>query len=183
MANGKSNERRSLCEESMLVIVNILKLSSLSLARKTLSVATTKDYPTPEHRNFIKKDVVIPPVRAFSNGRSLQERQQDESKRAQYPERGPNLSYVELPAVGQKEKASSSSYVVHEASHADGRFSDYIKRFHQKAEDDLKNAIVEGKAADYIKRFHEKNRNDAKHESGRLSYPLPPPPHQVQKNR
>ncbi|KAL9268426.1 hypothetical protein AKJ16_DCAP17317 [Drosera capensis] len=159
---------------------NLMKIGRLM---KTLSVATTKDYPTPEHRKIIKEDVVIPPVRAFSNGRSLQERQQDGSKRAQYPERGPNLSYVELPAVDHKEKASSSSYVVHEASHADGKFSDYIRRFHQKAEDDLKNAIVEGKAADYIKRFHEKNRNDAKHESGRSSYPLPPPPHQVQKNR
>ncbi|GMH26132.1 hypothetical protein Nepgr_027975 [Nepenthes gracilis] len=169
MARNKSREGKSLLEESMLVVANILRLSSLSLARKSLAVTTSVDPSPSPYKQIISTSMIKPNEGASSTG-----------KRAQEPELGPKLSYVFLPAADREQ--TSSSYVVHEVGNGNGdaRFSDYIRRFHEKAESDLQNAIVEGKAADYIRRFHEKNRNDSDKESRLSGYIfLPPPPRQL----
>ncbi|GAB4839887.1 hypothetical protein Ancab_020596 [Ancistrocladus abbreviatus] len=183
-SNNRPIERKSLWEESMLVLANILRLSSLSLARKSLAVTTAVDdqHPLSSSSSSHKKQTAM--INKSSSGNLAQMPERNRSKRSQMPERRPNLSYVVLPADDHEVEASASSYVVHEGNmnnSSDGRFSDYIRRFHQKTENDLQNAVVEGKAADYIKKFHEKNRNDVNNDSRRFStyYVMPPPPPQL----
>jgi len=167
MSNMRSKDRRSLCEESMLVFVNILKLSSLSLAKRALVPRSSDDHdqnPLPKEKtDHDDEGSTTPPfVPVPQPQRSKRSQQQPESK----------LSYVMLPK--EDLAAASLSTVV------DGQFSEYIRRFHEKTNNDIQNAIVEGKAADYIKRFHEKNLNDLNNESMRRPhFVLPPPPRKV----
>ena len=49
----KSKDRKSLCEESMLVFVNILKLSSLSLARRTLVTSSSDNDDDYHHHHQV----------------------------------------------------------------------------------------------------------------------------------
>lgn len=173
MSNMRSSkERKSLCEESMLVFVNILKLSSLSLARRTLVTKSADDDHDQDHNLVDHEDTppLTPEPQPHRIKRSQKLEQPQESK----------LSYVMLP---EDEVAAASPYIMKNHKRAatfDGQFSDYIRRFHKKTEEDLQNAIVEGKAANYIKRFHEKNMKDINNESmRRMHYVLPPPPHQA----
>uniref|UniRef100_A0A7C8ZSQ7 Uncharacterized protein n=1 Tax=Opuntia streptacantha TaxID=393608 RepID=A0A7C8ZSQ7_OPUST len=168
MSNMRSKDRRSLCEESMLVFVNILKLSSLSLAKRALVPRSSDDHdqnPLPKEKtDHDDEGGTTPPfVPVPQPQRSKRSQQQPESQ----------LSYVMLPK--EDLAAASLSTVV------DGQFSEYIRRFHEKTNNDIQNAIVEGKAADYIKRFHEKNLNDLNNESmmRRPHFVLPPPPRKV----
>ncbi|CAO2829171.1 unnamed protein product [Amaranthus hypochondriacus] len=174
MSNFKSKDRKSLFEESMLVFVNILKLSSLSLARRTL--ITTSNHDHDEHNydeNYDHQHEVS--LRATYKNENkddhndapplVHEAAPQRSKRLQKPEPAPEckMSYVMLPE-------NDETGIIN----VDGQFSDYIKRFHEKTVNDLENA----KATNYIKRFHEKNMKDLNNESMRRShYVLPPPPH------
>lgn len=177
MSSMKSKDRKSLCEESMLVFVNILKLSSLSLARRTLVTSSSDnddDYNHHHHQVSVPKKKATNNQKVVHHNTHVPESQRIKkskgSKRSQKPEQPPEskLSYVMLPEHD------------HEITTVDGKFSDYIKGFHEKTEKDLQNAILEGKAANYIKRFHEKNMKDLNNESMRRShYVLPPPPRQV----
>ncbi|GAB2280382.1 hypothetical protein Dimus_015017 [Dionaea muscipula] len=99
MINTKSKERKSLCEESMLVLVNILKLSSLSLAGKSLAVATAGDHQP--SRKTSKKSVTKATEGAPSSTNSSSH--PDGSKKARWPwsDTGSRLSYVVLPAGDQ----------------------------------------------------------------------------------
>lgn len=175
-----NKERKSLCEESMLVFVNILKLSSLSIARRTL--VRTSDDDNDNDDDDHQASVVLRKKAINSNLSAVRHRttpsvvpvpndshKKKESKRSQKPEQPPEskLSYVMLPEHD-------------ETATVDDQFTDYIRRFHKKTESDLQNATVEGKAANFIKRFHDKNKKDLNNESTRRShYVLPPPPPQV----
>ncbi|KAL8137712.1 hypothetical protein V2J09_003713 [Rumex salicifolius] len=152
-------QRKSLCEESMLLILNILKFSSLSLARNTLPVATSSSAGDPP-----------PPKRPAGRTNSRRKAQLA-------PEAESKLSYVMLP-TGRGDSPSSAVVIHHHQgtrgrgrSDADGRFADYIRRFHEKTENEVQNAVVECKSSDYIKRFHEKIRKDSNNDSKRLVLP------------
>lgn len=182
----KFKERKSLCEESMLVFVNILKLSSLSLTRRTTS--SDDDYDNDNDNNndhdhdLHQVSSVVQRKKTITNNNSNNQKTVRRhktpsivvpvpkmSKRLQKPEQPPEskISYVILPEHD-------------ETATVDGKFAAYIQRFHEKTQNDLQNAIVEGRAANYIKRFHEKNMKDLNNESMRRSrYVLPPPPPQV----
>ncbi|KAL9240906.1 hypothetical protein vseg_015072 [Gypsophila vaccaria] len=177
----KSKDRKSLCEESMIVFVNILKFSSLSLARSVTTTITTTTTSAQDHSNSI-------PRRKHGNNRKAVDKgitktpSQQKSKRSQKPEQSQASKYVMLPDHDIKKAASASPtyrVIKEEAGHVDGHFSDYIRRFHEKTETDHQNAIVEGKAENFIKRFHEKNMSDLNNESRRRNYVMPPPPRQV----
>ncbi|CAO2829100.1 unnamed protein product [Amaranthus hypochondriacus] len=144
MNSIKSKDRKSLCEESMLVFVNILKLSSVSFTRRNL--ATKSDHHNHDH---------------------------------QYSDDGPPLVPVPATQRSKMSRKSKRSYVMlpeDEETRAivDGKFSDYIKSFHEKTANDLENA----EATNFIKKFHDKNLKDFNNESMRRpNYVLPPPPH------
>uniref|UniRef100_A0A803MBR7 Uncharacterized protein n=1 Tax=Chenopodium quinoa TaxID=63459 RepID=A0A803MBR7_CHEQI len=147
----------------MLVFVNILRLSSLSLTRRTSFNDDDNDNDNKDHQAFLRN-------RASSIAPKPNESSKvKKSHRSQKPEQPSELnrSYVMLPEHD-------------ETATVDEKVSDYIRRFHQKAQDDLQNSIVEGKAANYIKKFHEKNKKDLNNDSMRHPhYVLPPPPPQV----
>ena len=152
MSSIKSKDRKSLCEESMLVFVNILKLSSISFTSRNL--VTKSDHHDHNHiddRQYSDEATPLVPVPPTQR-RKMSQKPPQKSKR----------SYVMLP-----EHDETRTIV-------DGKFSDYIKRFHEKTASDLENA----KATNFIKRFHEKNLKDLNNESMRRpNYVLPPPPH------
>ncbi|KAK9707318.1 hypothetical protein RND81_07G188600 [Saponaria officinalis] len=167
MVSVKSKDRKSLCEESMLVFVNILKFSSLSLARTVTTTTTTTTTQHHNSRKTVEKGITKIPSLGHKG------------KRSQKPEQIQASKYVMLPDHDIK-RGPSYRVIREEGGNVDGQFSDYIRRFHEKTEIDHQNAIVEGKAENFIKRFHEKNMSDLNNESMRRNnYVLPPSPRQV----
>ncbi|KAK3225792.1 hypothetical protein Dsin_005654 [Dipteronia sinensis] len=114
---NSEDRNKSLCETSVKMMVNIIKLSTFSIAKMSLgasgpSPATTKNLQVNE------------PLLPQSPGRRKSEKPKNSSK--------PVLFLME-PTGG-----SESSYVVHgEKSHIDGKASAYIKKVHQKNLSDL----------------------------------------------
>ncbi|KAL5722431.1 hypothetical protein ACHQM5_005954 [Ranunculus cassubicifolius] len=111
MANkNKRSNQKSLCEKSMKIVVNILKISSLSLATMSLG--------SPSGNGKLKSEVTEITFVTKNSGQSRLKEPENSLKTS---------SYLLNP---DQEKASS--YVIHNEMNVDGKASDYIQRFHAK---------------------------------------------------
>jgi len=133
---GKSKNEESLCEKSMKVVVNVIRLSSFSIAQRTLGVgaSTTRksrkekdlsdsDYSDKEH----KKENLVSNKQFPAS-----------SRRSQQPQSRANPTYV-IKSVGSNR---STEYLIHkERLHdvnpkkelcVDGLASDYISKIRNK---------------------------------------------------
>ncbi|KAK4264264.1 hypothetical protein QN277_025468 [Acacia crassicarpa] len=135
-SRGKSNKSRtadrSLCEKSMKVVSNIIRISSFSLAQMTLG-ATVKAMK--EEEDMVADDEVEPSVVLPQFGGT--------SRRLQEPQNRPNRTYVIKPegAGGRNEVAED------EISHHHHRV------VHHQHEIEKKEVCVDGLASDYIKKI------------------------------
>lgn len=124
MTNETSQKKKSLCEKSMMLVANIIKLSSLSLS-STIYGTTFKQPPidaVPATAKVPSANVSMLPQVPRSQGS-----QEPESNSKQ------NYSYfIEL----EKE---NSSHVICE-NDIDERAADYIKRTHERNRNDLNTA-------------------------------------------
>ncbi|KAK2663871.1 hypothetical protein Ddye_002445 [Dipteronia dyeriana] len=111
------DRNKSLCENSMKMMVNIIKLSSFSIAKMSFGSAGSSPAAT-------KNLQVNGPLLPQSPGSRKSEKPKNSSK---------PVSFL----MGQTGE-SESSYVVHgERSHIDGKASAYIRKVHQKNLSDL----------------------------------------------
>ncbi|KAM3307833.1 hypothetical protein P3S67_009577 [Capsicum chacoense] len=123
MKNKSRSSDDSLCEKSMKMVTNVIRLSSFSIARMSLGIATQ---PAPAGK--------IPAT--FIRG----------SPTAQFPEslRSQETVNVKKPIaylIDPTESGKSSSlYAVNEKC-IDGRASDYIRRVHEKNRHDSNEAM------------------------------------------
>ncbi|TMW84931.1 hypothetical protein EJD97_024112 [Solanum chilense] len=119
---NKSRSNNSLCEKSMKMVTNVIRLSSFSIARMSLGIATE---PSPGGKipaTFIKDS----PTAQFP-----------ESLRSQEPVNVKKpLAYLIEPT----ENGKSSLYAVNDKC-VDGRASDYIRRVHEKNRHDSNEAM------------------------------------------
>ena len=118
--NNKGKRNKSLCEKSMKMVTNIVKLSSFSIAKVTLGTSEPYSPVTKKLVSFSGSVKVSngPPLPQFSG-----------SQRAKEPESRSNpISYLIEPVEGNM----SSSYVIREETSVDGKASDYIRRIHAK---------------------------------------------------
>jgi len=77
----KSKNEKSLCEKSMKVVVNIIKLSSFSIAQKTLGATTSTRKAGPESDMDSDEEAPVPD-------------QLSTSRRSQQPQSRANPTYV-----------------------------------------------------------------------------------------
>ncbi|KAK4370862.1 hypothetical protein RND71_010337 [Anisodus tanguticus] len=121
---NKSRSNNSLCEKSMKMVTNVIRLSSLSIASMSLGIVTQPaagKMPTSGSAAFIKG----PSTAQFP-----------ESLRSQEPMNVKKpIAYLIEPAESGK-----SLYAINEKS-VDGRASDYIRRVHEKNRHDLNEAM------------------------------------------
>ncbi|KAJ4712233.1 Homeobox-leucine zipper protein [Melia azedarach] len=116
--NGK-DRNKSLCQKSMKMVVNIIKLSSFSIANMSLGVAgasaATKNLGPVTDSVMLANEPLLP---QFSG-----------SRRSEKPQNSAKpVSYLMEPNRGDE-----SSYVIHdEKSVIDGMASAYIQKVHQK---------------------------------------------------
>ncbi|KAA8540889.1 hypothetical protein F0562_024973 [Nyssa sinensis] len=119
--NKKSRSKRSLCEKSMKIVANIVKLSSFSIAKISLGTAG----PPPRTKNLASFDsdkVVNDPLLPRFPGSRSQE-PQCSSK---------SVSYLIEPIEGNE-----FVDVICEEKSIDGRASAYITKVHEKNRHDL----------------------------------------------
>ena len=121
MTNKARHKRESLCEKSMDLIMNIIKLSSLSLARKSFRTARL---PAKRNRVPVTGAVTVSIPHQLPASQALQE-----------PENG-SKSYSYLIEIERK----SPSYMIPEIENVDDRASDYIRGFHAKNRHDSSTA-------------------------------------------
>ncbi|KAG8366239.1 hypothetical protein BUALT_Bualt17G0055800 [Buddleja alternifolia] len=147
-------QKKSLCEKSMQLMVNIIKISSLSLA--TMNLGDNEHNP-----NSPLLKLTNDPIEPFSSN------SQKRSSQAK--------SKVQTYLKEQDDHSRSFEGIVDD----DGNFSDYIKKFHKRNQNEMNKAIINGKASAYIRRFHEKNGRDHSLATSTanvpLVLPLPPP--------
>ncbi|KAE8722244.1 hypothetical protein F3Y22_tig00014304pilonHSYRG00114 [Hibiscus syriacus] len=124
------NDSKSLCEKSMKVVANIIKLSSFSIAKMSLGEATghptaAKGRPTSvtDSDTFADGPMSQPPL---SSGMS--EKLQSRSK---------PYSFVMQPEDGGNESLEVRGG---ERDDGDGKFSAYIKKVHEKNRSNLHEA-------------------------------------------
>lgn len=127
----KSKSEMSLCEKSMEVVVNVIRLSTFSIAKRTLGATT---------RSKSGKDLS---GSDFSDMEPEKEHQQvpdqfPASKRSQQPQSRANPTYV-IKSVGSN---GSTGYVIHE------------ERVHKVSP--KKDQCVDGLASDYISKIRNK---------------------------
>ncbi|KAK6787702.1 hypothetical protein RDI58_016227 [Solanum bulbocastanum] len=123
---NKSRSNNSLCEKSMKMVTNVIRLSSFSIARMSLGIATepapggkiTASYPA----TFIK----VSPTAQFPESLRSQEPVNDKKP----------IAYLIEPT----ENGKSSLYAVNDET-VDGRASDYIRRVHEKNRHDSSEAM------------------------------------------
>lgn len=150
---NKVQEKKSFCEKTMQIVINIITLSSFSLASINLGSTTNK-----HQKNSQSSTNNISTISSFQLEKG------NNYKKSQIPKTKSN-SYTFVKEHGQEESKKSSSCLVHQNNiidhdYQDGIFSDYIKKFHKRNQDDLSNLnaqITNHKASCYIKKFHEKN--------------------------
>ncbi|CAI0399060.1 unnamed protein product [Linum tenue] len=117
----------------MKVVVNIMRLSSLSIAKMSLGTTTTSPVV---NRNLAPitesvmgtKEPLLPPQTPAG------------TRRSQEPWSKPNSYLMEPAGRGKGAAGTTASFVVHEEG---------------------KGSVIDGRASDYIRKVHEKNRNDA----------------------
>lgn len=136
---GQRNKKKcmSLCEKSMMLVANIIKLSSLSLANISFGATSSVKSLEPAHDCKMTK-VDVPHC------------QNSSPKRSQEPgnESKPFSVVMEVPIT--ENQSSSSSYA--------------RKKKNSKGESPV--ADVDGKAEDFIRRMRDKihkNQNDQQH--------------------
>ncbi|KDP31170.1 hypothetical protein JCGZ_11546 [Jatropha curcas] len=116
--SGKVRGNDSLCEKSMKVVVNIIKLSSFSLAKMSLGETgpsvVTKNLPSVTGSIKDAKEPLLPELPGSRKSQQVRSRSKP-------------VSFVMQPDEG-----NGSSYVIHEDSIIDGKASDYIRKFHEK---------------------------------------------------
>ncbi|KAL7149040.1 hypothetical protein ABFS83_05G013000 [Erythranthe nasuta] len=122
MAHKNRIEDRSFCEKSMEVMVNIIKLSSLSLA--TLSLGE-------EHNKSGPASAII---RTFSNSSNSQ---LSKSKKSQAPSSESKMQTYLMERDAGDPTLSSSKIIdrrnqENHIKNDDGSFDDYIERFHKR---------------------------------------------------
>ncbi|OVA09134.1 hypothetical protein BVC80_9097g233 [Macleaya cordata] len=122
------SKNESFCEKSMKTVVNIIKLSSLSLAQMSL-MRTTSEQPPTSKTSTEAPLVPVPHHHQVHPG----------SQRSQEPETGSSKSSTYLLETYE---GKGSSYVIGEGTNVDGRASDYIRRIHEKNRNDTNNNMV-----------------------------------------
>lgn len=163
-------EKKSLCEKSMQIVVNIITLSSFSLASINLGGTTNKHHKISQSStNNVSKI-------------SSSQLEKGNYKKSQVPKtKSTFYTFVKEHDQGDESKKSSSC-LVHQNNidhDQDGIFSDYIKKFHKRNQDDLSNLsaqITNHKASNYIKKIHERNNHEFFATAGLPLIRLPPPP-------
>ncbi|CAL5198315.1 unnamed protein product [Lathyrus oleraceus] len=131
----KSKSEKSLCEQSMQVVVNILRLSSFSIAQTTLGVSSSR-------KSGIGKDIT---ESDYSDNETKKEKlvsnQQfpASTRRSQQPQSRANPTYL-IKSVGSN---GSTEYMIHKENRVhdvkskkelcvDGLASDYISKIRNK---------------------------------------------------
>ncbi|KAL5747310.1 hypothetical protein ACOSP7_024307 [Xanthoceras sorbifolium] len=116
--NSEDRNNKSLRENSMKMVVNLIKLSSFSIAK--MSLPATKNLQPVSSSVMDANESLLPQ----SPGSQKSEKPKVSSK---------HISFLMEPDGGKK-----SSYVVHgEKSPIDGKASAYIRKVHQKNLSDL----------------------------------------------
>ncbi|PIA62351.1 hypothetical protein AQUCO_00200386v1 [Aquilegia coerulea] len=116
MTNKIKRNKKSLCEKTMQIAVNIIRVSSLSFAKKSLG--TSAGLPRMIHGDHESGTIIE--IESVSQG--------NEQRRLQEPVNSSKpSSYVLNPS-----EKKASSYVMRDGMNVDGRASDYIQRFHEK---------------------------------------------------
>ncbi|KAF3640245.1 hypothetical protein FXO38_22214 [Capsicum annuum] len=153
----------------MQIVMNIITLSSFSLATINLGGTTNK------HQKISRSST--------NNNSKISSFQLEKGnyKKSQVPRTKSN-SYTFVKEHDQGESKKSSSCLVHQNNvdhDQDGNFSDYIKKFHKRNQDDLSKLsaqVTNHKASTYIKKIHEKNNHESLATAGLPLIRLPPPP-------
>ncbi|OIS97654.1 hypothetical protein A4A49_04339 [Nicotiana attenuata] len=163
---NRIQEKKSLCEKSMEIVVNIITLSSFSLAAINLGGTSNKHHKS-SHNSSINVSKVSP----------FQLQKGNNNNKSQVPTTKSRF-YVKEHDQGEK-----SSRLIHENTEQDqdGNFSDYIKKFHKRNRDDLSAATTNRKASTYIKKFHERKNHESLATAGLPLLVLPPPPNSLVK--
>lgn len=127
MTNIESSRmKKSLCEESMLLVANVIKFSSLSLAN--LSFGTTLRKTARADKNRVPLTAKLPSI----NNVSMVRPQLPRTKRSlQEPESNSSKPYSNSHFNIEPEKDNSSYNLIRE-NNIDERATEYIKRIHGK---------------------------------------------------
>lgn len=136
-----------------------------------------------KHTTFFPPYLSLASINLGATTNKHQKNSTNNYKKSQIPKTKSN-SYTFVKEHGQEESKKSSSCLVHQNNiidhdYQDGIFSDYIKKFHKRNQDDLSNLnaqITNHKASNYIKKFHEKNCYESLATAGLPLIILPPPP-------
>ncbi|OIT35385.1 hypothetical protein A4A49_20398 [Nicotiana attenuata] len=124
--NNKSRSNKSLCEKSIKMVTNVIRLSSLSIARMSLGISVQPE--------AVKTPVTGPAT--FVKGSTTA--QFPESLRSQEPLNIKKpIAYLIEPVKSDK----SMHHVIHEKNGVDGRASDYIRKVHEKNRHDSNEAM------------------------------------------
>lgn len=112
--NSKGRSNKSICEKSMKMVVNIIKLSSFCISKMSLGVgvnqAVTKNLP------IVMSSVMVD--------------MSTKNQRSQEPQsRSKKISYLIEPGENDE-----SMYVICEEMNIDGRASAYIRKVHEKCQ-------------------------------------------------
>jgi hypothetical protein len=130
----KSKSEESLCEKSMKVVVNVIRLSSFSIAQRTLGVgATTRK--SGKDKDFSGSDFSD---KETKKEKSVSNKQFPASSRSQQPQSRANPTYV-IKSVGSN---GSTEYMIHK------------ERLHDV--NSKKELCVDGLASDYISKIRNK---------------------------
>ncbi|XVE54884.1 hypothetical protein DITRI_Ditri03aG0118200 [Diplodiscus trichospermus] len=124
------NDHKSLCEKSMKMVMNIIKLSSFSIAKMILGETghptEPKNLTTETHSDMVTDEVVLPQPPFSGSQRS--EKLQISSK--------PRLFMMQQPG------GANEPLMAHEErSDSDGMFAAYIRKVHEKNRSNLHEAL------------------------------------------
>lgn len=120
--SSKDRSSKSLCEKSMKMVANIIRLSFFSIARMSLGAG---GHPAAVGRNLEHVTHVRETVKIDDN--NSMPSQSPGSRRSQQPQSSSRLSYLIEP-----DEKDDSSHVIREELGVDGRASAYIRRVHEK---------------------------------------------------
>ncbi|KAK2409014.1 hypothetical protein P8452_70641 [Trifolium repens] len=131
----KSKSEESLCEKSMKVVVNVIRLSSFSIAQRTLGVGATTTRKSGKDKDFSGSDFSD---KETKKEKSVSNKQFPASSRSQQPQSRANPTYV-IKSVGSN---GSTEYMIHK------------ERLHDA--NSKKELCVDGLASDYISKIRNK---------------------------
>ncbi|GAA0169905.1 hypothetical protein LIER_40848 [Lithospermum erythrorhizon] len=168
---AKQKQASSLCEKSMEIVLNLIKVSSFSLATMNLGPNSAVH----GKNKVVSKTPLISNPNEFDGGGGR--------RRLKGPETSKSATYLLKQDEGDK-----SSYKVLESSKNidDGYCSDYIKKVHKRNGKENTNApttkiqenaeITNRKVEKFIRRFHERNRSILMSASTGVPYTIVQPP-------